>query len=294
MVVAYDSLRFLPDELLLLIFNRLSRGDQARAARCSRYLYWRFLPLIWSTVNLRVSWSQAKRICSTIRRNECIGPLVQHFDLSPDAALTGAWADPLVILPVLVSTMSKLVNLRVLVFHFGTKLRPGMLQQCNFQRLESLKMALTTDNVDFVANHPSITALDPVLRSSWDVARRLGHGAQLAYVSVDGALLVDMLKNGAGRRLAPGCYVRLDDAFWADQAHSLCAALGASDVRIGLLHLNSHMFIHRRIPAGVTTDKIDGLRVPFLRRHAVRSAPVCGHFATDASDSTNATMALAT
>ncbi|KZV81285.1 hypothetical protein EXIGLDRAFT_755665, partial [Exidia glandulosa HHB12029] len=272
MSVARDRLRCLPDELLLEILDLLSRGDQARAARCSRHLYARAVPLFWKTLHLRIPWTQAKRICITLRRNASVAALVQHFDLFSDTTLRGAWADALVVLPVLVSALSKLVNLRVLVFHFGTKVQSGMLKQCIFPRLESLKMALTEQNVDFVASHPTITALDSMHRSSWDIGRRLGTGCQLAYISAHAALLVDMLANydqrSPYRRLAYGCYVRLDDAFWTDHARALCTALNNTDVRIGLLHLTGHLFIQRRVPGGVTTDRIDGLRLTFLRRHA--------------------------
>lgn len=283
---SFERARQVPDELLVMIFAHLPRGDCAYTARCSKRFYALLLPSIWRKVLARGSWGAVRRICMSIRGKR-IAPLVQHFGLRIDPRAVDTRPDDVVVWPLFTSTVSKLVNLRVLVCN-RRDLKPSMLAGSRFHHLRAVSFLCVDPDDDsaarqFFANHPNITALsllDDFEEQPFNLPSfmAVGPGVPLTYLSVDFFVFLGILDHDANvayRRLAPDCHVRLTNVemVWSSPIAMLCIALEKSQSRIGTLELQKITDLN--IIPGVTTDRIDGLRIPLHSQDMVRCSVRC-------------------
>lgn len=262
------SQRYLPDELLLLIFESTPHGDRARAARCSKRFSSLLFPLIWTIVYARVPWKTAKALCNTIRRNARIATVVEHFDVgnTVPGIPSEPWADLLEYMPLLLSSLSRLINLRVLVFHFGNCLRFPVLDNCLFPRLQSLSIAINGQTRDFITRHTEVTELETFGDNA--VINNLGKGVPLKHVkliSVAALLLLTEPRDSSMpfRRLAPDCYIRLLDGSWYPRTEQICMALNNSGPQIAMFHVKAPLLERVGPPAHVRTAKIRALGIHY-------------------------------
>ncbi|KZV95479.1 hypothetical protein EXIGLDRAFT_834303 [Exidia glandulosa HHB12029] len=243
-----SSLAALPNEVWLLVFSHLTRAEQTVAARCSKP--WRILlrPLIWQRVDGPVSWKIAKTVCFAIRRDAYLASCVRHWALSIGIPYNDNFTrvDELEVIPLFVSTLRRLVNLRTLDFtQTVITLQSGMLDHCVFPRLESLIISIGPVTASFIARQPTIKSLSAYQRPSEDFWPRLGQGVPLEYLSITIRPFLQLLEHHANgdlsvRQLAPACTICIPNEYredWVAYARRFCELVNGTGLRLAELCL---------------------------------------------------------